>query len=321
MKQMSLVTAAAGFARNGRITKRATFLAEMDRVVPWSALCAVVDPFYPKAGNGRPPIALERMLRMYFLAHWFNLADAALEEAIYESESMRRFVDIDLGRDRVPDETTVCKFRHLLERNKLGARLFEEVGRHLQAQGLTVNSGTMVDATIINAPSSTKNKDKSRDPEMHQTRKGNQWHFGMKMHIGADSQTKLIHSVVVTAANVHDKHALPDLLHGQERRVYADAGYAGQQGLIHELAPNAKAFVNERAYGGKKLTPRQKERNRNKSRIRARVEHAFGIIKGVFKFTKVRYRGLAKNGTRAFVACALANLFMARGHLLRTQGA
>jgi IS5 family transposase len=320
MKQMSLV-AAAGFASHGKVTKRATFLAEMNRVVPWEALCAVVEPVYPKMGNGRPPIALERMLRMYFLAHWFNLADAALEEAIYESESMRRFVDIDLGRDRVPDETTVCKFRHLLERNHLGARLFEEVGRHLQAQGLVVNSGTMVDATIINAPSSTKNKDKGRDPEMHQTRKGNQWFFGMKMHIGADSQTKLIHSVVVTPANVHDKHALPDLLHGQERRVYADAGYAGQQDVIHELAPKAKAFVNERAYGGKKLTPRQKERNRHKSRIRARVEHAFGVIKGVFKFTKVRYRGLAKNGNRAFVACALANLFMARGHLLRAQGA
>ena len=320
MKQMSLV-AAAGFASHGKVTKRATFLAQMNRVVPWEALCAVVEPVYPKVGNGRPPIALERMLRMYFLAHWFNLADAALEEAIYESESMRRFVDIDLGRDRVPDETTVCKFRHLLERNQLGATLFEEVGRHLQAQGLTVNSGTMVDATIINAPSSTKNKDKARDLEMHQTRKGNMWHFGMKMHIGADSQTKLIHSVVVTAANVHDKHALPELLHGQERRVYADAGYAGQQGLIHEWAPHAKAFVNERAYGGKKLTPRQNERNRNKSRIRARVEHVFGVIKGVFKFTKVRYRGVVKNGTRAFVACALANLFMARGHLLRLQGA
>ena len=186
---------------------------------------------------------------------------------------------------------------------------------------MKVNSGTMVDATIINAPSSTKNKDKARDPEMHQTRKGNQWFFGMKMHIGADSQTKLIHSVMVTAANVHDKHALPALLHGQERRVYADAGYAGQQDMIHELAPEARAFVNERAYGGKKLTDRQKERNRHKSRIRARVEHAFGVIKGVFKFTKVRYRGLAKNGNRAFVACALANLFMARAHLLRTQGA
>jgi IS5 family transposase len=179
MKQMSLV-AAAGFARNGRVTKRATFLAEMDRVVPWSALCAVVDPFYPKAGNGRPPIALERMLRMYFLAHWFNLADAALEEAVYDSEAMRQFLDIDLTRDLVPDETTVCKFRHLLERNNLGAKLFEEVGLHLQAKGMKVNSGTMVDATIINAPSSTKNKDKARDPEMHQTRKGNQWFFGMR---------------------------------------------------------------------------------------------------------------------------------------------
>jgi len=289
--------------------------------VPWAELCAIVEPAYPKAGAGRHPIALERMLRMYFLAHWFNLADGALEEAVYESESMRRFIDIDLGRERVPDETTVCKFRHLLEQNNLGVRLFEEVGRHLQAQGMTVSSGTMVDATIINAPSSTRNKEAARDPEMHQTKKGKNWYFGMKMHIGADSRTKLIHSVAVTPANVHDKHALPSLLHGAERRVYADAGYVGQQGLIHQLAPKAKAFINERAYRGRKLTPRQKERNRNKSRIRARVEHAFGVIKGVFKFTKVRYRGLLKNSTRAFVACALANLYMVRRDLLRPRGA
>jgi len=321
MKNQMTLAASAGFARHGKITKRATFLAEMDRVVPWAELCAVVEPVYPKAGQGRPPIELERMLRMYFLSHWFNLADAALEEAIYESESMRRFIAIDLGHDRVPDETTVCKFRHLLERNNLGVKLFETVGRHLQAQGLAVASGTMVDATIINAPSSTKNKDKARDPEMHQTRKGNQWYFGMKMHIGADSQSKLVHSVVVTSANVHDKHPLPQLLHGNERRVYADAGYIGQADLIRSVAPNAKAFINERAYGGKKLTDRQKQRNRNKSRIRARVEHVFGVIKGVFKFTKVRYRGLAKNGVRAVVACALANLYIARGHLLRAQGA
>jgi transposase, IS5 family len=320
MKQMTLAVA-AGFARHKKVTKRAQFLAQMDQVVPWERLCTVVEPVYPKAGDGRHPIPLERMLRMYLLAHWFNLADGALEEAVYESESMRRFLDLDLGRERVPDETTVCKFRHLLERNHLGARLFEEVGRHLQAQGMTVASGTMVDATIINAPSSTRNKEQARDPEMHQTKKGRNWFFGMKMHIGADSRSKLIHSVVVTAANVHDKHALGQLLHGRERRVYADAGYVGQQETIHRLAPKAKAFINERAFGGKKLSERQKERNRNKSRIRARVEHAFGVIKGVFKFTKVRYRGLLKNGTRAFVACALANLYLARGQLLRTRGA
>lgn len=320
MKQMSLV-AALGFASHGKVTKRAQFLEEMNRVVPWASLCAVVAPVYPKAGGGRRPIDLQRMLRMYFLSHWFNLSDPALEDAIYESESMRRFLDIDLGRERVPDETTVCKFRHLLEQHDLGRKLFEEVGRHLQNKGMTVNSGTMVDATIISAPSSTKNRDKSRDPEMHQTKKGNQWYFGMKLHIGADSRSKMIHSVQVTAANVHDKHPLKDLLHGQERRVYADAGYCGQEKRIREAAPHARAFISERAYRGAKLTDRQKERNRNKSRIRARVEHAFGVIKGVFKFTKVRYRGLHKNGTRAFVACALANLYMARAHLMRTQWA
>jgi IS5 family transposase len=261
------------------------------------------------------------MLRMYFLAHWFNLADGALEEAVYDSEAMRRFVDLDLGRESVPDERTVCKFRHLLEKHDLGRKLFDEVNRHLQAEGMKVSSGTMVDATIINAPSSTRNKDGKRDPEMHQTRKGNQWYFGMKLHIAADSQSKMVSALTVTAANVHDKHALPELLNGAEKRFYGDAGYAGQQGLIHELAPQAKAFINERAYKGRPLTERQKERNRNKSRIRARVEHVFGVIKGIFKFTKVRYRGLKKNGNRAYVACALANLYIARRHLLRPQGA
>jgi IS5 family transposase len=187
MKQMTL--SAGGFERYGKTTRRAAFLAEMDRVVPWGALCALIEPVYPKAGNGRPPIGLERMLRIYFMQNWFNLSDPAVEEALYDSLSMRSFVGIDLGRERVPDETTVLNFRHLLEAHDLGKRLFEEVGRHLQDKGLKVASGTIVDATIISAPSSTKNQDKARDPEMHQTRKGNQWYFGMKAHIGVDSKT------------------------------------------------------------------------------------------------------------------------------------
>ena len=198
MKQLTLAT--AGFDRYAKTTRRAAFLAEMERVVPWSALCALIAPFYAKPGNGRPPVGVERMLRIYFLQHWFNLSDPAVEEALYNSQTMRRFVGIDLGREPVPDETTVCRFRHLLEEHDLGRPLFDEVQRHLAAKGLKVATGTIVDATIINAPSSTKNAQKARDPEMHQTKKGNQWYFGMKGHFGVDSRSKLIHAVVATPA-------------------------------------------------------------------------------------------------------------------------
>ena len=315
MKQMTL--SKGGFDRYSKTTRRAAFLSEMDRVVPWSALCALIEPVYPKAGNGRPPIGLERMLRISFLQNWFNLSDPAVEEALYDSLSMREFVGIDLGRESAPDETTVCKFRHLLEQHELGKRLFEEVGRHLQNKGLKVSTGTIVDATIINAPSSTKNQDKARDPEMHQTGKGNQWYFGMKAHIGVDSKTKLIHSIVATPANEHDKHALPQLLHGNERRVYGDSAYSSQKELIAEAAPQARDFTNQKGFRNKALTGRARAKNRRKSSVRAKVEHAFLIIKRIFGFAKVSYRGMAKNGNRLFVVAALANLFMARHHLLQ----
>ena len=319
MKQMTL--SAGGFDQYGKTTRRAAFLAEMDRVVPWSALCALIDPVYPKAGNGRPPIGLERMLRIYFLQNWFNLSDPAVEEALYDSLSMRNFVGIDLGREGAPDETTVCKFRHLLEAHDLGQRLFEEVGRHLQAKGLKVSTGTIVDATIINAPSSTKNQEGKRDPEMCQTKKGNQWYFGMKAHIGVDSKTKLIHSVVATPANVHDKHPIPQLLHGNENRVYGDSAYASQKELIRQAAPKAKDFTNQKASRHRSLTVQDREKNRTKSQVRAKVEHAFLVIKRIFGFAKVSYRGLKKNGNRLFVVAALANLFMARRHLFGLQEA
>ena len=317
MKQTTLST--GGFDRFGKTTRRATFLAEMDRAVPWSVLCALIEPVYPKAGNGRPPIGLERMLRIYFLQNWFNLSDPAVEESLYDSLSMREFVGIDLGREGAPDETTVCKFRHLLEQHNLGKRIFEEVGRHLQTQGLKVSTGTIVDATIINAPSSTKNRDNARDPEMHQTKKGNQWYFGMKAHIGVDSKTKLIHSVVATAANEHDKHALPELLHGNERRVYVDSAYSSQQEAIAQAAPEARDFTNKKGFRNRGLTERERKKNSRKSSVRAKVEHAFLIIKRIFGFAKVSYRGMMKNGNRLFVVAALANLFMARHHLLRLQ--
>jgi transposase, IS5 family len=317
MKQMTL--SASGFDRYSKTTRRAAFLAEMDRVVPWSELCALIEPFYPKAGNGRRPVGLERMLRIYFLQQWFNLSDPAVEEALYDSLAMRNFVGIDLGREPVPDETTACKFRHLLEKHEIGRQLFEQVHVHLEARGIKVAKGTIVDATIISAPSSTKNAAGERDPDMHQTKKGKQWYFGMKAHIGVDSKTKVIHAVVATPANVADSTILPDLLHGEETRVWGDQAYKGKTELIREHAPNARDFTNRRYRFKKRIDEVQKAKNRTKSKVRAKVEHVFGVIKGVFGFVKVRYRGLEKNANRLFATCALANLFMVRSHLMKPR--
>lgn len=319
MKQQTLAVAAdqaAGFGQDRRRTKREVFLAMMDEVVPWRELCAVIEPYYYKTNKkGRPPVGLERMLRMYFVQHWFNLADEACEEALLDIAALRRFVGIDLGRERVPDATTLLRFRRLLEEHELGGELFAQVNAQLQERGLKIGTGTIVDATIIAAPSSTKNADKARDPDMHQTRKGQQWYFGMKLHIGVDSRTGLAHSAAVTAANVHDKHLLGDLLHGDERRVYGDSAYASQKDLIAEHAPEAKDFTNQRTRKRGGVDEAERLRNRNKSKIRARVEHMFAVIKRLWGFTKVRYRGLEKNANRSFVALGLANLYLARTRL------
>ena len=315
MKQQTLAAAAdqgAGFEQYRRATKRDVFLATMHEIVPWQALCEVIEPHYPKPGNGRPPVGLERMLRMYFVQHWFNLADEACEEALLDSTALRRFVGIDLGRERVPDGTTLLKFRRRLEKHHLGEKLFATVGQVLQDRGLKVGTGTIVDATIIGAPSSTKNAEQARDPEMHQTRKGQQWYFGMKIHIGVDSRTGLAHSAMVTAANVHDKHPLPDLLHGNEQRVYGDSAYASQKALIEAKAPRARDFTNQRVRKGAEIDEIEHSKNRNKSKVRARVEHVFAVVKRLWGFSKVRYRGLAKNATRSFVALSLANIYLAR---------
>lgn len=299
MKQQALAMAAdqgSGFEQHRKPTRREEFLKTMQTIVPWSALCEVIEPYYPKAGNGRPPIGLERMLRIHFIQHWFNLADLACEP--------------------VPDATTMLKFRKLLNDNKLGEALFAQVGQVLQSKGFKVNTGTIVDAAIIGAPSSTKNADKARDPEMHQTRKGQQWYFGMKLHIGVDSQSGLAHSAVVTSANVHDKHPLPDLLHGNEARVYGDSAYASQKDLIESKAPNARDFTNQRTRRGGVINEVQRAKNRNKSRIRSRVEHVFGVVKRLWGFGKVRYRGLQKNATRAFTALALTNIYLGRTRLM-----
>ena len=318
MKQQTLAMAAdKGFEQFRRPTKRDVFLNTMDKIMPWPELCAVVQPHYPKGEGGRPPIGLERMVRMLCVQHWFNLADEACEEALYDSASLRSFVGIDLGRERVPDATTLLKFRRLLETHHLGQALFAKVGEVLQAHGMKVGVGTIVDATIISAPSSTKNKDKKRDPEMHQVGKGKQYFFGMKLHIGVDAHTGLAHSAVVTSANVHDKHPLPQLLHGDELRVYGDCAYAGQQEVIAEKAPAAKDCTNQRVRkSGDGREELQRRKNREKSKVRARVEHVFAVVKRLWGFSKVRYRGLHKNATRAFTALALANIYMTRGLLL-----
>lgn len=315
MAQQMTLAMAAGFEKHAKRTRRAEFLAQMDVVVPWRELCAEIEPFYPKAGNGRPPVGLERMLRMYFLQAWFNLFDPAVEEALYESLSMRAFVGIDLGREPVPDETTVCKFRHLLERHGLGARIFARVNGYLKRHGMKIGTGTIVDATILAAPSSTKNRSGERDPEMHQTRKGNQWHFGMKAHVGVDADTKLVHTVEATAANVADSKMLATLLHGEETAVWGDQAYQGQGAVLAEHAPQAEDRICRRWRSKLQVWPEQREQNRLHSKVRSRVEHVFGILKLRFGFVKVRYRGLAKNLHQLQVSFALVNLVTAQKRL------
>ena len=316
MKQRTLAMA-NGFERYGKKTRRAEFLEEMEQVVPWKKLCTLIEPHYPKAGNGRPPVGVERMLRMYFLQQWFNLSDPGVEEALYDSVVMRDFVGIDLGREPVPDETTICKFRHLLEEHGLGGEMLEAVNLHLEDKGVPITTGTIVDATIIHAPSSTKNREQKRDPEMHQTRKGKQWYFGMKAHVGLDSRTKLIHTAVVTPANVADARVLPELLHGEERKVWGDQAYCGQSEVIEQCAPLAQDCTQRRYRYKNRVDEAARAKNRTKSRVRSKVEHVFGVMKLKFGFAKVRYRGLAKNANRLFATCALVNLFMVRNRLLR----
>jgi IS5 family transposase len=306
---MTLATA-KGFEVHGRATRKAEFLARMEALVPWAQFCALIEPYYPKAGNGRPPVGLERMLRMYLVANWFNLGDEACEDALYDIPAFRDFCRIDLGRERVPDATTLLNFRHLLEKHQIGAALFAKVGELLLAKGMKLSGGTIVDATLIAAPASTKNQEQSRDPEMHQSKKGNQWYFGMKVHIGVDSDTGLVHSASVTAGNVHDSQELPNLLHGQETRLYGDSAYRGkeQRKRLKDIAPKARDFTNKRAYKNRPLTEADKQTNRRKSSVRSKVEHAFLTLKRIWGFAKARYRGLAKNANRAFAMLALINV-------------
>lgn len=300
----------------GKVTRRERFLAEMDRVIPWDRLIRLIEPHYPKAGMGRQPLELEKMLRIYFLQQWFDLSDPAAEDAIYDSESMRRFARVELGEDKVPDESTILRFRHLLEEHDLTRAIFAEVGALLEERGLLLRQGTIVDATIISAPSSTKNQDNQRDPEMRQTRKGNTWYFGMKVHVGTDKHG-LVHSLTTTHAAESDVSQLPELLHGEERELYGDRAYwseADRQELEHR---GVRYRVNRRGKSGAPISQRWREINRSRSRVRARGEHGFLVVKRLWGFDKVRYRGLAKNTARAYTAFALANLYLVRRKLLK----
>ena len=305
----------AEFADKKKITRREKFLGRMEAIIPWPSLLAVLEPFYPKGERGRPPVGLERMLRMYFLQQWYGLADEALEDTIYDSQAMQGFARIDLAAEGVPDATTLLKFRRLLETHDLSKGLFTAINADLTARGLMMREGTLVDATLIAAPPSTKNKEKKRDPEMHQTRKGQQWYFGMKAHIGADRDSKLVHTVVVTAANVADITKTAELLHGQERQVHADAGYTGvekraeiaalQRQIDWQIARKG-GQLKKMEEGAEKETLKASEKA--KASVRAFVEHPFHIIKNIFRHRKVRYRGLAKNGHQLHTLFGLANL-------------
>ncbi len=307
--------AGLAWSEKGKVTRRERFLAEMDAVIPWTRLLALIAPQYPKAGRGRQPLGLEKMLRIYFLQQWFNLSDPQAEDAIYDSESMRRFAGVELSDDVVPDETTILRFRHLLEEHGLTAAIFAAVRELLVEQRLLLQAGTIVDATIIAAPSSTKNAQHTRDPEMKQTKKGNTWYFGMKVHVGTDRRG-LVHSLTTTDAAQADVHQLPALLHGAERAVYGDRAYWSEPLRQAFRQRRVRYRVNRRATRKAALSARWQAINRSRSRIRARGEHAFHVVKRLWGFAKVRYRGLAKNTTRAFAAFALANLYLVRYRLL-----
>jgi IS5 family transposase len=320
--------ASAEYAMKKKRTRREIFLAEMERIVPWERLIAVVEPRYPKSGRvGRQPIGVARMLRMYFLQQWYGLADEALEDALYDSQALRDFVGIDLSRESVPDATTLLKFRRLLLDNDLTRTLFEEINAHLAEQGLLMRAGTIVDATIIAAPSSTKNEGKTRDPEMHQTKKGNAWHFGMKAHVGVDAESGLVHSVIGTAANVADITQAGALLHGEEEAAFGDAGYRGVNKRAEAQGPGWHVAMRPSERRKLDLTRPWarllEQAEKLKASVRAKVEHPFHVVKNLFRHKKVRYKGMAKNEAQLFSLFGLANLVIAKRRLLalETRGA
>jgi transposase, IS5 family len=316
MKQVAL--AMTGYFDKGKTTRREQFLAEMNQVVPWTRLCALIEPHYPKGSpaGGRPPLPLERMFRIYCLQQWYNLSDPGAEEALYDSLTLRRFAGVCTDADVIPDETSILNFRRLLEKYELSARLFAEINTYLSERGLMVGRGTIVDATIIAAPPSTKNAKKERDPEMHQTRKGKQWYFGMKVHTGTDTDSGLVHTLQVTAANVADVNVLGELLHGAEQSLHADSAYHSQELQAQAEAVGIEFNVNQRGSKHRPLTEAQRDRNRRLWRQRAIVEHPFRVVKQQWDHAKVRYRGLMKNLAQMYTLFALANVYQVRRHLM-----
>jgi Transposase and inactivated derivatives, IS5 family len=315
MDQLSF--ASLDYAAKKKRTKREKFLAEMERVVPWGRLLALIEPFYPKAGQvGRQPFPLLVMLRVYFVQQWYGLSDPGAEEALYDIQSVRAFAGLELGRDAIPDETTILNFRHLLERHDLTKALFEAVADHLEEHKLLLRGGTIVDATLIAAPSSTKNKDGKRDPEMSQSKKGNAWHFGMKAHVGVDAKSGLVHTAGVTTGSVHDAKAIDKLLREDDRAIFGDKGYFNDR--LKRLARAAGVYwaVKDKRKAGRQLSNAQRKRNRRHGSVRAKVEHVFRVMKCQFGYRKVRYRGVAKNGAQVFTLLALVNLYLARRKLM-----
>jgi IS5 family transposase len=325
MKQRSL--AESGYERRPKATKRQRFLSEMDAVVPWLRLVTVIEPTYPRlaAKGGRPPFPIETMLRIHFMQQWFALSDPGMEEALHDIPTMRAFAKLDAGDDLIPDESSILRFRHRLEQHGLAERLFDEVNALLTERGLLLRQGTIVDATLINAPSSTKNQSGERDPEMHQTKKGNNWYFGCKAHIGVDAESGLTHSVITTAANINDVTQAHGLLHGEETDVFADAGYQGVDKREENRGKGVTWHVAMKP-GKRKALPASpwgrllEQAEQCKARIRAKVEHPFRVIKRQFGYLRVRYRGLMKNGAQIVTLFALANVYQARRHLLPPAG-
>lgn len=313
MKQISFASAA--YDHKKVVTKRERFLAEMDAVTPWPRLLKLIEPYYPKKGNGRHPMPLESMLRIYFLQQWYSLSDPAAEEALYDIESMRRFARLDLVVDALPDETTILNFRRMIEKHQLSEALFNDINAYLVERGIAVSQGSMVDATIVSAATSTRNKTNSRDPEMHSTRKNNHYYFGMKIHIGTDINSNAIHSATVTAANVADITELPQLLREEDKVIFADAGYTSDSYKRGARALGLSWKVNDKRKPKKNMSSTQKKRNRKQSGVRARVEHCFRVIKCQFGYQKARYKGLEKNRVQVFSLLGLANLYMLRGQL------
>jgi IS5 family transposase len=322
MKQKSF--ASTGFELVTKRTRKREFLDEMNLVVPWTALVGLIEPHAPAGKTGRPPFAVATMLRIHFMQQWFGLSDPAMEEALHDVPLYCEFAHLDPGMGRLPDESTILRFRHLLEENNLSIQLLATINATLATKGLMLKTGTVVDATLIAAPSSTKNSTGERDPEMHQTKKGNQWHFGMKAHIGVDVDSGLVHTVIGTAANVHDVTQGHGLLHGDEQVVFADAGYQGATKRVEAtgvdwhvaMRPGKRRALDKNSPWGNLLDKAEQM----KASVRAKVEHPFRVIKCQFGFTKVRYKGLAKNTAQLVTLFALSNLWMARRKLMEAQG-